>query len=109
MRQQVLHSAHHRVDIVVAHLTEVSRAEAEVHRHGAAVTALVLEIIHAVLRAHLGSRHIGAGAAHELRWVELVTGPRIAARFSSVVRLGTLEAHEVSIAIQGEGFRVLQA
>ena len=108
VRQQVLHRAHHRVDVVVADLAEVRGAEAEIDGHRAAVAALVLEVIHAVLRAHLRACHVGAGAAHELGRIELIASACVAPRLAAVVGLAALEAHEVGIAVQRESFRILQ-
>jgi len=90
-------------EILVARVAEMSCAEAEEDGHGAAVAALVLEVIRAVAGAHLGAGHIAAPAAHQLGRIEAFTDPtgrsvasvasategelRLAPRFSAVVRL----------------------
>jgi len=54
------------LEVVVAGVAEVSRAEAEEDGDGAAVAALVLEVVGAVLRAHLRAGHVGTAAADKL-------------------------------------------
>jgi hypothetical protein len=54
------------LEVVVTGVAEVRRAEAEEDGDGAAVAALVLEVVGAVLRTHLGPRDVGTSAANEL-------------------------------------------
>lgn len=49
----------------MARVTKVRRAETEEHGDGTAVPALVFQQVGAVFRAHLGSGHVAAAAAHQ--------------------------------------------
>lgn len=53
------------LEVVVARVAKVRRAEAEEHGHGTTVPALVFQQVGAVFRAHLGSGHVAAAAAHQ--------------------------------------------
>ena len=54
--QLLLRDAGHPLEVVVAGVTEVRRAEAEEDRHRAAVPALILQEVCAVLGTHLGRK-----------------------------------------------------
>lgn len=98
-RQIALRNACQPLKIVVTRVTEVRCAEAEEHGNGTAVAAFVLEEVSAVLRTHLGTRHVRTGSAHKLLRIEFVAHLGVATGLTAVVGLVALEAHVVSVAI----------
>lgn len=93
------------LEVIVARVAEVRRAEAEEHGDGAAVAALVLQKVGAVLGAHLGTGDVRAAAADQLLGVEFVAGLGVAARLAAVVGLVALEADVVGVPVHGVGGR----
>lgn len=99
-RQFALWNICDSLEVVVTRFAEVRGAETEEHRCGAAVSALVLEKVGAVLRAHLSPCHVAAAAAHQFGRIEgFATLLRVASRLTAVVGLLTLVTYVVSVTI----------
>jgi hypothetical protein len=72
----------------MASVTEVRRAETKENGHGTAVSALVLQQIGAVFRAHLGAGHVAAPAAHQFGRVVIgAAHVQLASSLASVIGL----------------------
>ncbi len=97
----------HALEVVVAGVAKVSRTEAKEHGDRAAISTLVLEVIRAVFRAHLGPGDIAAAAAHKLFGVVVVAVFVVAGSFSTVIGLSTLVARVVGVTIECESGRVV--
>ncbi len=65
LRQLRLGHVGDSLEVIVTRVAEVSGAEAEEDGDGAAVSALVLQIVCSVFRTHLGSGNVGATAANK--------------------------------------------
>jgi len=98
------------LELFMTKVTEVSRAEAEEHSHRAAVATLVLQVVSAVLGAHLGLADVAAAPAHELLRVEGVSTPglEITPRLASEVSLATFEADIICVSVHGKTCRIIE-
>jgi len=104
LRQLSLWDIRHSLEVVMAAITEVRCSKAEKHRHATAVSALVLQVICAMLRAHLSLADITAAPAHQLLGVESVPDARVqvAPSLSAEVSLAALVTNIVGVALHGE-------
>ena len=88
----------------MAGVTEVSGAEAEEDGDGAAISALVLQVVSPVLGTHLGLADVTAASTHQLLRVVGVGGPglQVTPGLASEVSLAALETDVVGVSVHGK-------